>query len=97
MTDAEIDQIAELVRERNEIDEKIAKIISRPMTAGHLGEWLAARIFGIDLQPTAVTAAFDGRCGCSRYRRRPDLSGCSSSRVDLPLPGTYVEPRIFNE
>jgi hypothetical protein len=31
------------------------------MTAGHLGEWLAARIFGIELEPTAVTAAFDGR------------------------------------
>lgn len=61
MTDPEIEQIAGLLRERNAIDEKIAKIISRPMTAGHLGEWLAARIFGIELEPTAVAAAFDGR------------------------------------
>lgn len=61
MTDPEIEQVAELLHERNAIDEKIAKIISRPMTAGHLGEWLAAKIFGIELEPTAVTAAFDGR------------------------------------
>jgi hypothetical protein len=61
VTDPTIERIAELLRERNAIDEKIAKIISRPMTAGHLGEWLAARIFGIELEPTAVTAAFDGR------------------------------------
>jgi hypothetical protein len=61
VTDQEIEQIAKLVRERNAIDEKVAKIISRPMTAAHLGEWLAARIFGIELEPTAVTEAFDGR------------------------------------
>lgn len=61
VTDPEIEQIAGLLRERNAIDAKIAKIISRPMTAGHLGEWLAARIFRIELEPTAVTAAFDGR------------------------------------
>jgi hypothetical protein len=61
VADPKIEQIAELLRERNAIDEKIAKIISRPMTAGHFGEWLAARIFGIELEPTAVTAAFDGR------------------------------------
>ena len=61
MLDPEIEQIAALLRERNAIDEKIAKMIARPMTAGHLGEWLAARIFGIELEVSAVTAAFDGR------------------------------------
>ena len=61
VTDPGIEQIAELLRERNAIDERLAKIVSRPMTAGHLGEWLAARIFGIELEPTAVKTAFDGR------------------------------------
>jgi hypothetical protein len=45
----------------NAIDEQVAKIIKRPMTAGHLGEWLAAKISGIELEPSAVTAPFDGR------------------------------------
>lgn len=61
MSDSQVEQIAELLRERNAIDEKIAAIIQRPMTAGHLGEWLAARIFGIELEPSAVAAAIDGR------------------------------------
>jgi hypothetical protein len=70
VTGPKIEQIAELLRERNAIDEKVAKIISRPMTAGNLGEWLAARIFGIELEPTAVTAAFDGRFTSGHLRGR---------------------------
>jgi hypothetical protein len=31
------------------------------MTAGHLGEWIAARIFSIDLESSASSAAIDGR------------------------------------
>jgi hypothetical protein len=50
-----------LLRERNAIDKKIAAIIGRPMTAGHLGEWIAATIFGITLEQSAAAAAFDGR------------------------------------
>ncbi|MGA4991435.1 hypothetical protein [Nonomuraea bangladeshensis] len=61
MSDAEVERIAELLRERNAVDEKIAAIIQRPMTAGHLGEWIAARVFGIELERSAVTAAIDGR------------------------------------
>lgn len=55
--------IADLLRRRNEIDADIAKVIGRPMTSGHLGEWIAARIFGIVLQDSAVNPAFDGRFG----------------------------------
>jgi hypothetical protein len=31
------------------------------MTAGHLGKWIAARIFGIALEPSATATAIDGR------------------------------------
>ncbi len=61
MSDSQVEQIAALLRERNTVDEKIAAIIQRPMTAGHLGEWIAARVFGIELEKSAVTAAIDGR------------------------------------
>jgi hypothetical protein len=56
-------RIAALLRERNAIDAELARLIQRPMTSGHLGEWIAAQIFGIELEATAVTAGIDGRFG----------------------------------
>jgi len=53
--------VAGLLRERNAIDAKIAAVVGRPMAAGHLGEWIAARIFDIELESDATTAGFDGR------------------------------------
>jgi hypothetical protein len=31
------------------------------MTSGHLGEWLAAQVFDIELEVTAAAAGIDGR------------------------------------
>lgn len=56
----ELEQIAHLLRARNEIDAGIASVIDRPMTAGHLGEWIAAQIFDIKLEKNATTVAIDG-------------------------------------
>jgi len=55
---------AELLRNRNAIDQDIAAITGRPMTSGHLGEWIAAQIFGIELEPSAAAPGIDG-CFCS--------------------------------
>jgi hypothetical protein len=57
----EMQRLADLVRERNRIDAQIASVIGRPMTAGHLGEWIAARVFDIELEASATTAGYDGR------------------------------------
>ncbi|MGW0200781.1 hypothetical protein [Nonomuraea sp. NPDC003201] len=70
MSDVKVEYIAELLRERNDVDEKIAEIIQRPMTAGHLGEWIAARVFGIELEASAVAAAIDGRFTSDPLRGR---------------------------
>lgn len=61
MADLELEQLAQLLRERNAIDARIGQLINRPMTAGHAGEWIASRIFDIALEPTAVAKAIDGR------------------------------------
>ena len=61
MGERPVEQIAELLRGRNAIDEKIAGIIQRPMTAGHLGEWIASRVFEIELETSAAAVAIDGR------------------------------------
>ena len=50
-----------LLQQRNQIDERIARIVQRPMTAGHLGEWIASRVFDIELETSASSAAIDGR------------------------------------
>jgi hypothetical protein len=61
VTEGLLDQVAQLLAQRNRIDEQIAAIMRRPMTAGHLGEWLAAQIFDIELETSAVAVAIDGR------------------------------------
>jgi hypothetical protein len=60
MNDGPVRRIAELLRERNAIDEEIAAITNRPMTSGHLGECIAAQVFDIELERSTAAAAIDG-------------------------------------
>jgi hypothetical protein len=62
--------IASLLHERNMIDEKIAAIVQRPMTAGHLGEWIATQVFGAELETSAAAPAIDGRFGAGPLQGR---------------------------
>jgi hypothetical protein len=52
---------AVLLRERNAIDSELAGLTRRPMTSGHLGEWIAAQVFDIALEEAANAPAIDGR------------------------------------
>lgn len=61
MTDADLARVADLLAERNAIDAQIASVIGRPMTSGHLGEWIAAQVFDIQLEVSAAATAIDGR------------------------------------
>jgi hypothetical protein len=61
LREPELMTIAGLLGERNEIDATIATIIGRPMTSGHLGEWIAVQVFNIELEDSAAAPAFDGR------------------------------------
>jgi hypothetical protein len=61
-----VERVAELLRSRNAIDAEIIEIIDRPVTPGHLGDWVASRIFGIKLDPTVEVAGVDGRFGSGR-------------------------------
>jgi hypothetical protein len=51
---------AALLRERNAIDAELAGLMHQPMTSGHLGEWIAAQIFDIELESSAAAAGIDG-------------------------------------
>ena len=87
----QIVRIAELLRARDSIDAEIAVITGRLMTSGHLGEWIASRVFDIELEPSAAAAAMDGwfRSGAfggrtvsvKWYLKREGLLDMSSSPV----------------
>lgn len=57
---AELERIANLLKKRNQIDRKISKIIGRPSTRGHIGEFIASKIFKIRLESSAATKGVDG-------------------------------------
>ncbi|HEX6450228.1 MAG TPA: hypothetical protein VF060_12280 [Trebonia sp.] len=68
MTD-ELQHLANLIRKKNEVDGAIAQLIERPALAGNIGGFVAARVFGIDLEPLGSHATHDG------VFREPPLTG----------------------
>jgi hypothetical protein len=61
MNRAELERVAALIAERNAVDAEIGAITGRPVVAGHLGEWIAAQVFDIALEDSAVARGIDGR------------------------------------
>lgn len=57
----ELRRLADLVRERNRVEKGITSIIGRPASIGHLGEFIAARVFDIQLEASAAHKGSDGR------------------------------------
>jgi hypothetical protein len=56
-----LQRLADLIREQNRIGSEIAALVGRPALQGHVGEFIAARIFDISLEPSANQRAIDGR------------------------------------
>lgn len=59
--DEKVRELAAMLRERNDIDARIAQLIGRPALVGHLGEWIASAVFDIELEKSASAKALDGR------------------------------------
>jgi hypothetical protein len=53
-------QLAQLLRQWNEVGDRIASLIGRPAEPGHIAEFVAARIFSIDLHQSAAHKGSDG-------------------------------------
>jgi len=58
--DAELAELAALLRERNVLDARLGRLLDRPVNTGSIGELIAARIFDIELSATANAAGYDG-------------------------------------
>lgn len=79
--------LIELLRERNTLDERIASLIGRPVTTGHLGEYIASALFGITLENSASNRGYDGRFSDGPLARRTVNIKCytkQESMLDFP-------------
>lgn len=66
-----LSHLSELLRQRNAIDALISSVVGRPATTGHLGEFIASKIFGIELMESATHKGIDGHFSSGT------LAGCS--------------------
>lgn len=57
----EIEKLAQLIKQRNQIDNQITEIINRPALTGHIGEYIASKIFDIELEKSASAKSYDGK------------------------------------
>ena len=57
----ELQELASLIKARNAVENAIAAVIGRPAHPGHVGEFVASRIFDIELHESAVNKGNDGR------------------------------------
>jgi hypothetical protein len=57
--DTELAELAVLLRERNALDARLGRLLDRPVHTGHIGEWIAARVFDIELEAAANVAGYD--------------------------------------
>ena len=57
---SDLEKLAYLIRKRNQTASEIAELIERPAQIGHIGEFIAAHVFGISLMDSASNKALDG-------------------------------------
>lgn len=98
----DVPRVAELIRARNRIDAALTACIRRPALSGHLGDWIAAQIFGIELDQHAAKGV-DGRFADGRtvnirwYLKRENLLDLREDGPDRYLvltgPKAAVETR----
>ncbi len=60
MEQSDLRRLAALLHQHNTITDEIARVIGRPGERGHVGEFIAARIFNITLADSATEKGVDG-------------------------------------
>lgn len=53
-------QLAELIKKRNALEREITVLIGRPAEIGHIGEYIASKVFRIALEESASHKSIDG-------------------------------------
>jgi hypothetical protein len=57
----DLTQLAKLIKKRNLLECEITTLIGRPAILGHIGEYIASKIFHINLEESATHKGSDGR------------------------------------
>ncbi len=99
-------ETANLINERNKISEEIAKIIDRPALNQHIGEYIASKIFNIELMPIATAKGIDGYFTQSRlenksvniklYGKKENILDTSKTPADYYLVLTGDDGDLFS-
>lgn len=80
-------RLADLLLPRNRIDNQIAELIGRPAGKGNISEYIAARIFDIELHPVANRKGSDGRFSRGELAGRTvNIKYYSENEYKLDLP-----------
>jgi len=58
--DVQIQELAGLIRERNAVAQRITNVIGRPALIGHVGEYIASKVFDLQLEESATAKGIDG-------------------------------------
>jgi hypothetical protein len=88
--------LSKLLGERNQIDKQLAALIGRPPSVGALGEYVAAAIFDVQLESSAVTQGMDGRFRSGPLAGRTvDIKSYGKREGLLDLP-THDAPADFH-
>lgn len=58
--DPDLERLSFLIRLRNMVDQEMATVLGRPASPGNLGEFIASRIFDIELAKSGVNPGHDG-------------------------------------
>jgi hypothetical protein len=56
----ELNKLSDLIKQRNALEDQITAIIGRPAMIGHVGEYIASKIFDISLMESANSKGIDG-------------------------------------
>ncbi len=57
---SDIEELADLIRQRNQVARETTRIIGRPAQIGHVGEYVASKVFNIRLEESATVKGIDG-------------------------------------
>ena len=56
----DLEQLAKIIKRKNTIDDEVSAIVERPALIGHVGEYIASKVFDIKLEESASHKAIDG-------------------------------------
>ena len=92
----ELQYLADLLRVRNATEQAITRVIGRPALPGHIGEFIASRIFAIELEESATHPGYDGRFQTGRLQSKTvnvKMYGKREGALDIKpsaLPDYYL-------